>query len=134
MEGMPMSRWHALGKVALVAALWFLASGTADAAWIRFHFVPVEGCKTLKPVEPSSDGTRQPKCFHQPGPLVMVNLCHLYTGQQITVPLYLPEGTPTIQHVWSKIVYNYGSYTVAVRFLPDGSVDVIYSSGLLRGL
>jgi hypothetical protein len=46
----------------------------------------------------------------------------------------LPEGTPRIEHVWRRIVYNYGSYTVAVLFLPDGSVDVIYNSGLLRGL
>jgi hypothetical protein len=46
--------------------------------------------------------------------------------------LALPEGTPVIMHVWQGIVYDYGSYTVEVRFLSDGSVDVIYNSGLLR--
>jgi hypothetical protein len=50
----------------------------------------------------------------------------------VTVPLCLPEGTPRVEHVRDRIVYNYGSYTVEVRFLPDGSVDVLYSSGLFR--
>jgi hypothetical protein len=61
-----------------------------------------------------------------------VKFKHLCTGQAVTVPLALPVGTPVIQHVRQRIVYNYGSYTVEVRFLPDGSVDVIYNSGLLR--
>jgi hypothetical protein len=46
--------------------------------------------------------------------------------------LALPDGTPVIEHVRQRIVYNYGSYTVEVRFLPEGAVDVIYNSGLLR--
>jgi hypothetical protein len=52
----------------------------------------------------------------------------------VVVPLALPCGTPVIEHVWRRTVYNYGSYTVEVRFLPDGSVDVMYDSGLLRAL
>jgi hypothetical protein len=44
----------------------------------------------------------------------------------------LPDGTPTIEHVWRGIVYDYGSYTVEVQFQSDGGVDVIYNSGLLR--
>jgi hypothetical protein len=31
-----------------------------------------------------------------------------------------------------RVIYNYGSDTVEVHFLPDGSVDVIYNSGLFR--
>jgi hypothetical protein len=50
----------------------------------------------------------------------------------VNVPLALPDGTPVIEHVGQRIVYNYGSYTVEVRFLPDGGVDVVYNSGLLR--
>jgi hypothetical protein len=31
----------------------------------------------------------------------------------------------------NRVVYNYGSYTVEVQFLPDGSANVVYNSGLL---
>jgi hypothetical protein len=64
-------------------------------------------------------------------PLVFTHPC---TGEQVRVPVALPAGTPRIEHVWHRIVFNYGSYTLEVRFLPDGSVDVIYNSGLLRAL
>jgi hypothetical protein len=67
-----------------------------------------------------------------PQPTCRVTFQHPCTGQEVTVPLALPEGTPTIEHVRQRIVYNYGSYTVEVRFVSDGSVDVIYNSGLLR--
>ena len=52
----------------------------------------------------------------------------------ITVPLSFPEGTPRIEHRADRVIYNYGSYTVEVHFLPDGSVDVVYNSGLRRAL
>jgi hypothetical protein len=61
-------------------------------------------------------------------------LTHPCTGQAVSVPLALPCDTPVIQHVRNSTVYNYGSYTVEVRFLADGSVDVIYNSGLLRAV
>jgi hypothetical protein len=59
---------------------------------------------------------------------------HIYTGQEVRVPLALPDSTPVIEHVRQRIVYNYGSYSVTVRFLPDGGVEVIYSTGLMRAI
>ncbi len=56
------------------------------------------------------------------------------SGALSPVPVALPEGTPRIEHVGNRVVYNYGTYTVAAAFLPDGSVDVIYDSGFLRPL
>ena len=46
-----------------------------------------------------------------------------------TVP---PDSTPRVQHRWDRIIFNYGSYTIEVVFLPDGTVDVVYNSGFLR--
>jgi hypothetical protein len=50
------------------------------------------------------------------------------------VPLALPEGTPNMEYRTNRILYNYGSYSVAVHFLADGSVDVVYDSGFFRKL
>jgi hypothetical protein len=69
-----------------------------------------------------------------PRPTHVVTYRHPYTGQNVSVPMTLPESTPRIVHATDRIVYDYGSYTVTSRFLPDGSVDVIYNSGLFRPL
>ena len=42
------------------------------------------------------------------------------------------EGAPRLEYLPARVVYNYGSYTVEARFLPDGSVDVVYNAGFLR--
>ena len=55
-----------------------------------------------------------------------------YGFSSITVPLALPDSTPRMEYVRDRVVYNYGDYTVEVQFLPDGSADVFYDSGLLR--
>jgi hypothetical protein len=52
----------------------------------------------------------------------------------VIVPLALPEGIPVIEHRNGRVIYNYGTYTVETVFLPDGTVDVVYNSGLLRAL
>jgi hypothetical protein len=106
-------------------------TGTAAAARVCFHYGPGEisgapGQRTSwlgAPSEPVAG---------MPGPMVPVTFQHPFTHAPVTVPLALPPWTPTIEHVRNRIVYNYGSYAVVVRFLPDGSVDVIYNSGLLR--
>ena len=67
-------------------------------------------------------------------PNVVVTFRHVYTGRDVTVPLALPAETPRLEHRPAAFVYNYGSYTVQVRFLPDGSVETIYNSGFLRPL
>jgi hypothetical protein len=37
-----------------------------------------------------------------------------------------------MEHRADRTIYDYGSYTVSVVFLPDGTVSVIYDSGLMR--
>jgi hypothetical protein len=69
-----------------------------------------------------------------PRPTCVMTYRHPYTGQVVKVPLALPAGTPIVQHTWARVVYNYGSYTVSVVFLSDGSVDVRYNSGFFRPL
>ena len=38
-----------------------------------------------------------------------------------------------LEYRYNRIIYYYGSETVEVVFLTDGTVDVVYNSGLLRG-
>ncbi len=64
----------------------------------------------------------------------MVTFRHPYTGRNVTLPLTLPEGTPRLEHLADRIVYNYGEYTVEARFFRDGSVETVYNSGFLRPL
>jgi hypothetical protein len=64
----------------------------------------------------------------------MVTYRHPYSGRSVTVPMRLPEGPPRFERRTDRIIYNYGDYTVEARFLQDGSVDVVYNSGLLRPL
>ena len=117
-----------------------LSSTSANAAWLRFHYVPMEGTSklVLKPNEFSgapgeviSLSGRRP--WSQP-PRITCTMAfyHAYSGRTITVPLALPEGTPNIEHRQNRVIYNYGSYSVQIHFLSDASVDVLYNSGLLR--
>lgn len=130
----------------LVAAFLTLtsASGTARAERARYHFEPVDACGTmsLKPFGPcgavgeriSYFGTVREPAHQPPRPTHLLTFQHPVTGKPVIVPVALPEGTPTIQHRPGRTIYNYGSYTVEIHFLTDGSVDVVYNSGLLRGL
>jgi hypothetical protein len=132
---------HRFELAALVCSL--LAVGTLPAAVARFHYVPADN--SGKMVLPAGSGgqtgehfgwfgiQRQP-CCQPPRPTRMMTFCHPFTGRPAIVPLALPAGTPNIEHSANRIVYNYGSYTVQVIFLADGSVDVIYNSGFLREL
>ena len=120
----------------------FLSAGIAEGAAIRFHYVPAEAdsCGTTA-MKPACDGesmrgfgTVREHCNGHLQPTCMVTFHHPYTGHNVAVPLALPEGTPIIMHGPGRVTFNYGSYAVRVRFLPDGSVDVIYDSGFLRAL
>jgi hypothetical protein len=64
----------------------------------------------------------------------MVTFRHPCTGLTVVAPLALPDSTPRMEYRTNRVIYNYGSYTVEVHFLPDGRVDVIYNSGLFREL
>jgi hypothetical protein len=125
----------------LAVALLLAAGGTASAARARFHFVPTDSCGnvTLVPFAVGAPGERlsvfgrQPYCS-MPRPTCTVTFRHPVSGCLLRVPLALPPDTPTIQHRSDRVNYNYGSYAVEVHFLPDGSLDVTYSNGLLRDI
>jgi hypothetical protein len=137
---MIQQRW--LGLL-VVCGLLVGAAGRAAAERVRFVYGPADGDGHCQ-LQPSGPGVVSHRaCWFgrgevpfpgQPRPTCQVTLTNPRTGRPVTVPLALPPGTPRIEHVYGRTVYNYGSYTVSVGFLPDGSVEVIYNSGLLRGL
>lgn len=63
-------------------------------------------------------------------PNQIVTFLHPYTMKAVTVPLTLPVGKPTVVTKSDRIIYNYGLFArrVVVRFVPDGRVEVRYSS------
>ncbi len=136
-----IARMRGLRPLAAVILL-FLSARMAAAAEVRFHYAPVDACgnTTLKPSGACGGvgerlrwlGAVREPYNNQPRPTHLATYRHPYTCRNITVPLAFPEGTPRIEYVWNHIVYNYGSYTVAAHFLPDGSVDVVYNHGFLR--
>ena len=135
---------HARHRWLMFSASLVLAMGLAGhgaAAQVRFHYVPVDaaGNTSLQPLRSRGVGERvrwlgaqREPYNNQPRPTHILTFQHPYTQRPITVPLSFPAGTPRIEHVRDRIIYNYGSYTVQARFLADGSVDVIYDSGLFR--
>ena len=129
-------------SVLFLAALLLLEGSPVLAARVRYHFTPLDanGTTTLKPGDVSGYEPKAPVLGIErrvpgppPGTTFLITFWHNLSSRNITVPVTLPEGTPTIEHVRNRIIYNYGSYTVEVRFLADVSVDVIYDSGLLGG-
>lgn len=130
-----------LGRNWAIATLLCLVCGeVAQAAIARFHYAPngPNGALTYVASEPGAGerisvfGVRPDP--YVPRPTTMIAYRHSFTGQTVNVPLALPEGTPRIYHRTNRIVYDYSGYTVQVVFLADGSIDVIYNSGLFRGL
>jgi hypothetical protein len=127
--------------IGLTLTALLLAAGNAKAARIRYHFTPVDanGTTTLRPGDVSGYeprmailGIQWPMPGPPPGVTFLMTYWHPLSSRRITVPVTLPEGTPTVQHGRDWVMYNYGSYSVRIRFLPDGSVDVLYDNGLLR--
>ncbi len=136
-------RWLAQSLLALAAIL--ACEAGLQAADLRYHYVPVDqaGNTQLTPVVQGagagSPGERirflglvNEPATTQPKPTHLVTFRHSVTGRNITVPLSLRPGTPRMSYNRDSIIYNYGSESVEVSFLKDGSVDVIYSSGLFR--
>ncbi len=109
---------------------------SAGAARLRYHYTPdPAGSGCLKPAaagERLSLSGWQPTDCPPPRPTQVVTFRHPCTGQAVNVPLALPASTPRMEYVRDRVVYDYTNYTVEVRFLKDGSADVIYDSGLLR--
>ncbi len=134
-----MARKLAVG-LALAATLILPCSATAGS--VRFHYVPANGCGTLtlKPCGPNGGAGESVSWFGATttattwAPRVNTQLTfrHPYTGQQVTVPVYLPPYVPRIEYRTHWVVYNYGSFATEIHFLSDGSVDVVYRNGLFR--
>ena len=135
-------RFNPLGLALSIIPLLALAV-PVSADSVRFRFAPVgaEGTMTQVAVGPDGaigelrTGVGAVKAY--PGAFRtnrMVAFRHPYTSQNVTVPMKLPENTPQVEHISDRIRFNYGSYYVEARFLPDGAVDVIYNSGFLRPL
>jgi hypothetical protein len=135
-----MNRLRNCLPVLSVFLVLLLSAEPARAARVRIHYGPEALCgggehgPCPMPDDVRWFGLFKPPHSELPRPNRMVSFQHPCTGACVVVPLALPCGTPTIEHVYRRTVYNYGSYTVEVRFLPDGSVDVMYDSGLLRAL
>lgn len=134
-----MCRRSCVSRLLVLTVLWFLSGAMAHAAVVRFRYVPSDSCATttMKPSYEVAESTRwfgtvRERYCGSLQPTHVVTFRHCYTGQNVCVPLALPEGTPTIMHGPDRITFNYGSYAIRVRFLPDGSVDVAYDSGFLR--
>ncbi|MFN4258015.1 MAG: hypothetical protein ACK4RK_01870 [Gemmataceae bacterium] len=128
--------------LAAVVSLWGVERPAA-AAIVRYHYVPSQPptVYVLQPFAPGVAGElltwfglRGEPYPRAPKPNHLAVLCHPFTRQNVTVPLQLPPGTPTIMHSGPRVIYNYGSYTVTVRFYEDGTLDVIYNSGLFRDI
>ena len=134
-----LKSWGWLCSV-VFTALW--GCGAVHADQIRFRYVPVDskGNTALKPSTTHGAAGERVRWFglvreganNQPRPTFLVTFQHPISGREITVPLALPPGKPVIAHGWNRITYNFGSYSVIAEFNRDGSVDVIYRSGLFR--
>jgi hypothetical protein len=116
----------------------------APAAAARYHYVPagsngamalqLQGHGTAWGQQTSWFGLARQQAPPPPRATYYLTYQHPYTRRWVNVPVGLPGGTPQIQYRTSRVQYNYGSYVVEVRFLADGSVDVVYNSGLFRAL
>jgi len=133
-----------LARFAAFVACLFVSPDQANAEYVRFRFVPADACGAMAQVPAGPGGAlgEQLNGFGlrpQPyqgvmRPNQMVTFLHPFNGRNVTVPLTLPQGTPRLEYRTDRIVYNYGGYIVEARFIPDGSVDVVYNSGFLRRL
>lgn len=131
-------RWFTLAVIVAATPSW------AVAEQVRYRFVPVDACGKMQQVPVGPEGTigelkrglgarvlPYPYAVH---PNQLVTFRHPANGRNVTVPIRMPAGTPRMEHRADRIIYNFGDYTVEARFAADGSVDVIYNSGLLRPL
>jgi hypothetical protein len=125
-----------------VCALGLLGSHAA-AEQLTYRYLPTSGAGTTSLYRGSDGaaGTRrawwggaQRPANGEARATHVVTFRHPYNGQNVSVPITFPDGTPRIEHLADRIVYNYGAYSITSRFLSDGSVEVTYNSGLFRAL
>ncbi len=124
--------------IPLLASLVFVSPAAAEVVRLRYAPQDAGATTVMKPADPgmptgtrtSRLGLRREVYFCEPRYNYLGEYGHWHTGQRVTVPLSLPTDTPRVEQTWRGIIYNYGSYTVEVHFLRDGSVEVVYNSGL----
>jgi hypothetical protein len=137
-RSMKTSHLSAVAAVAILAV--FSLPGAAAAARARYRYVaaPTVGdpaAYTLAGAEKlSTFGTVLSTGGTPPRATNIVSYRHPYTGRAARVPIAFPLGTPNIQYRGDRVVYDYDTFAVSVRFLPDGSVEVTYDSGFLRDI
>jgi len=135
---------HFLGLSVAALAVAVCSSGPVQAEKVRYHFAPADLCgSTVQTPAGKNNAIGERVSYFGFGnapyycpkrPTHMVTFWHPYTKRNVTVPLYLPEGTPRIGYGPSRITFDFGTYSVAAVFLPDESVDTIYDSGPFRPL
>jgi hypothetical protein len=131
-----MSFRKGLAAASVAGSLFLASAQSADAARIRYHYAAEPGGNgCLKaPAAGERLTVRGWQAYDCPPPRAtqLVTFRHPCTGQPVTVPLALPEATPRMEYTRGRAIYDYGSDTVEVRFLADGSAEVIYDSGFFR--
>jgi hypothetical protein len=127
--------------LALAIGLWCWPS-TGQTAWARLHYAASGSTGTLV-YQPDVSASRTTTSYFglniapapaAPRPTHVVTFRHAYTRRMVSVPIAFPIGTPRLAYRTDSVVYDYGTYSITVRFIEDGSVDVVYRSGLFRSL
>jgi hypothetical protein len=133
-------RVHTL-RCALALGLLCLGATSVHAEVVRFRYAPKDtnGNMALIPGPSGAPGERArwlggpTEPFTRPiAPTHTVTFRHPASNQQVIVPFTFPDGTPRIENRADQITYNWSGYQVRARFLADGSVEVLYNSGVLR--
>jgi hypothetical protein len=127
--------------LAIAILLGLTAAGSAQAARLRYHYRALDerGTTIVRPVNGGAPGERLTwslrwELYNCPPPRAtcMVTFTHPCTHRPLTLPLGLPPDVPRMEYRSDRVIYDYGSDTVEVHFLTDGSADVIYNSGVRR--
>jgi hypothetical protein len=136
---MSAGKGHVHLGVAVLVAL--AAAESVHAARLRYHYSAVDerGTTMLRPINQGSPGERltwslrwEPYNCPPPRATRMVTFRHPCTDKPLVLPLHLPVDPPRMEYRTNAVIYNYGTDTIQVHFLADGTADVIYTSGLLR--
>ena len=120
------------------------APSWAAAEQVRYRFVPSGpgGVMAAAPIGPEGTlgelrrglGVAIYPYPYAVTPSHMVTFRHPFQACPVTVPLLFPQGPSRSEQHPDRIVYQFDAYTIEVRFLPNGAVDVVYNSGALRPL
>ena len=125
----------------LIVGLFWLGANSANAEVVRYRYVPKDACGNTVLVAGANGapGTRSAwlggpgEPFNRvPAPTVMVTFLHPVTKRNVIVPMTFPQGTPRVENRGDRVLYNWSGYQIQARFLADGSVEVLYNSGVLR--